>query len=138
MGRRKRNLVQSSEKEHGPRAALRVSQRARRESRNRKLIISQPASQNERHTISILLAQGQRLIGIWCSEAGISSYVRKRSGTEGLRAQCGERLPFLHFITAAASEMATSPLLSTAGRDLSVVSISLCLTGQSPSSLAST
>ena len=88
MGRRKRNLVQSSEKERGPRAALRVSQRARRESRNRKLIITQPASQKEHHRISILLAQGQRLIGIRCLEAGISSYVRKRSGTEELRAQC--------------------------------------------------
>lgn len=74
-------------KEHTP-IAHRVTQRAWWGSRNRKLIITGQAKQSECHGISILLAQGQRLMGIWCSEAGITSPARKRSWTEELSTRC--------------------------------------------------
>lgn len=59
--RKKKKSYISSEKEHTP-IAHRVSQRARRESRNRKLINTEEAKQSKCHEISISLAQGQRLM----------------------------------------------------------------------------
>lgn len=67
-----------------------MTQRAWWGSRNRKLIITGQAKQSECQGISILLAQGQRLIGIWRSEAGNTSPARRRSWTEELSAQCYE------------------------------------------------
>lgn len=163
---KKKNFLWSFEKEHTL-IAHRVSQRAWWGSRKRRLIISEQAKQSECHGISILLAQGQRLIGIWCFGAGISSPARKRSRTGELSAQCWEQCTCtlccppshpsallwwmsglsLACIPAVASEMASGPCPWLQAGNVRLILIwrvkpgsqyLLHLTGPSPSPIAST